>query len=133
MLAQAVQANTDYYTEKDYTKFAQEEADAVKKTRELPIVPNCMVFVRRTDGQLVEKAEIFVQTKVEHEGEESMLVDKFAFDGDGIFERRYPTNQVLVFTCLAEGYLPGGREKYFFADDPEQLVVNIVLQPMPGE
>lgn len=133
MMKQAIAANQQYYTEKDYTEFAQEQNDEAKaKAFREQHAPNCMVFVRDEDG-IVGKALVLVQTKPENAETEGMLVDKIDYDSEGIYERFYPTGQILLFTVLADGYLPGGREKYFYADDTDQLVVNIHLTKIPDD
>ena len=99
-----------------------EVAVSLKEEATAQGLPNCVLFVReRGTKAFIEGATVHVSI-----GEKPLDLIK-STDLDTLYERAYPTGETVQFRAFKTGYIPGGLDKLFYADDPEQLVVTLWL------
>lgn len=126
-LVQKSQEALNAYMTGQEVDFLMGQAENVEEAVALEAVrPNCMVFVRDKFSRQLLAADVVVKR-----ADLDAVMDRFAFDPDGLFERQYPVQTKLVFSARADGYLYGGCDQFFYEDDEAQLVVNILLTPNP--
>lgn len=123
MLNKAMQTAKEFYLADDPNEFTQR--DAAQQLAQREPQPNCMILVWAKDKKQLIAAQVAVKW-----GDQETK-DMIEYDPNGYFFREYPQGVVITFSAFADGYLPGGCEKMFFEGDPEQLVVNIYLTPVP--